>query len=86
MTVRLYSDIIIFLTAIFFPGWSFFILGAVASYFFSNFYEFLIIAFMVDVIYGFPIPGWYGFRFVFFVFALLVFALITTFKKRVRIF
>ena len=41
MTVRLYSDIIIFLTAIFFPGWSFFILGAVASYFlFDVFYSY----------------------------------------------
>lgn len=86
MVARFFSDILIYLVAILFPGWGFFVLGAIATYFFENYYEFIVVALLVDYIYGFPIPGWYGFRFVFASLAILVFVAIKIFKRKVRSF
>ncbi len=86
MLARIFTDIFIFFAAILIPGWTFFVLGAIGAYFFYNFYEFIIISLIVDAVYGFPIPGWYGFRFVFTTLAICVFVIIKIFKVRVRAF
>ena len=86
MIVRVFLDIIIYFIAILIPGWSFFILGTIASYLFDNFFELILVSLLVDAIYGFPIPGWYGFRFVFTALAVIVFVSMNIFKEKVRAF
>lgn len=83
---RILFDFILFLLAILLPGWSFFLLGTIFSYFFSVFWEFILVSLIVDVLYGFPVVGFYEFNFIFTVLSAIVVVIVSITKNKIRLF
>ena len=85
MFFRILFSVFLFYLAIFSPGIFFILLGAAAVILFENFYEFLIFSLIIDILYGFPVDGFYGFRFVFFLASAIIFLIGKVVRKKVRI-
>ncbi len=83
---RILADILLFASALFLPWWIT-ILAAFACFFlFQYFVELIIIGFLLDVLFGVPLPRFGGFQFVLSVISVLFFGVGTFLKRRMRVY
>lgn len=83
---RALCNLLLFLSIFWMPPLFSLFSGAALLFFFPRFYEFFIIAFLVDVLYGVPVPLFGGFPLVFSSLALALFVLSEGVKRRMRFY
>lgn len=81
---RFFCGLVLFLSVFWTPPVFAFLFGAVFLFFFPRFYEFLVAAFLLDILYGAPAPLWGGFQLVFYSAAIALFFLGGAVQKRMR--
>lgn len=86
MTLRIFVNIILFLSIFYLPWWStiFFIL--LGTFLFRNFYEGIFAGLLLDLLYGTGVKEFYGVWFVFTASTLIFFVIGERLKKNIRIY
>lgn len=86
MFIRIIADIFLFLGIFIFPFWLVFIFGLIFSFFFKNFYEFLIASVLLDVFYGGAKNLTYMIPFALSLVSLILYLIITWLKDRLLLY
>ena len=83
--MRVLVDILLVLGALLLPWWLALAVSVGFFFVFPRFYELLFIALLIDLLYGIPLERFKDFQFVLSLSTGVLFLLLTTFKKRMRI-
>lgn len=81
---RIFADVVLIGCAFFLPWWVACIAAAGLFFLFPHFYELIAVGFLLDLLYGAPLPRFFGFQFVLSLAALLLFILLRQVKRRMR--
>ena len=83
--IRIIFDILAVLSIAIFPWWFTVVLVAVGFFLFRSFYEGFLFAVIVDSLYGAPRELFFGVSSVSFLFVFVLFMVVRSFKKRLRV-
>lgn len=83
--MRLLTDILLVIGAFFLPWWLVLPCGAVLFFAFPRFYELLLLALLMDLLYGLKTERFGGFAFVLSLGAAALFSVLTFVKSRMRV-
>ena len=83
--MRIVADLILLLAAFLLPWWLVLLCTAGLFFLFERFYELFLVALLLDLLYGVPIPQLYNFEFVLSVGAVVLFLALSAVKKRMRV-
>ncbi len=85
LPLRLATGFLLSVGTLFLPWW-FMLLCIVPLFFvFDYYFELCLLAFLMDVLYGSPLPHFGRFEFVFSIGSLLIYLILTVIKKRIRV-
>lgn len=83
---RIFADIGMFASVLFLPWWVTLLLGIGFFFVFESYYELLISAFLIDILYGVPLALFGGFTAVHTVGTALIYVPLYLIRKRVRVY
>lgn len=83
--MRLLADILLVASAFFLPWWLVLVCASVLFFVFPRFYELLILALLMDLLYGVSRASFAGFEFVLSLLAAVLFLALTLVKRRIRV-
>ncbi len=82
--VRIFADLLLCGAVLYLPWWVSALLALLSFFLFEHFYEMLVAAFLLDLLYGAPSPHFGTFRFVMSSVAVVLFMLGTVLKRHLR--
>lgn len=82
---RIIADIVLAVLLLAFPYWVGMLAAAAFFFAFPRFYELIAAGFLIDALYGAPLPRFFGFQFGFSLSALILFVVLWQVKRRMRI-
>jgi hypothetical protein len=83
---RILIDILLVLSAFIFPWWLALLGAALAVFYFSGYYEILILGIIMDSLYNAPIARFHHVEFVVTLLALFLFVIAEVLKRRLRLY
>ncbi|MEI6296467.1 MAG: hypothetical protein WCO84_02350 [bacterium] len=86
MLTRILIDFFLLYLTFFSPGFAFMLIGFISAFNFENYYEFLFLSFVVDILFGVQVPSFYGFKFIFTAFSAVTLLISGIIRERVRTF
>lgn len=84
MIVRLITGIIFCLAVLILPWWLLLVFGGLLVIVYKNFYELILMALALDLLYGAPSSKFWGFRFALTALAIITTLLATTLRRRLK--
>ena len=81
---RVVVDALLVLGVFLLPWWFVLPLACVLVFMFEDFFEFPLVAFLIDLLYGSPLPYFFNSSFILSIGALALYAVLTAVKKQMR--
>lgn len=84
MTKRIVADILLMIAAFLLPWWIVLLCAAALSLVFNRFFELLLVAFLMDLLYAVPLQRFGGFEFVLSLASVPLYFIFSFIKSRMR--
>ncbi len=84
MIKRILGNLLLIIALFFAPWWFTLTLGIIATFYFSSYYEIIVLGTLFDILYGVTVSATFGYNVLGFLVTTIVFLLIERIKKEIR--